>query len=137
VASRRVMAVNLSVGARVPAYATSMGRVLLAGLGPERLDRYFEAVPLAPLTANTVTDEAALRELVAEVREQGWCAVDQELEAGLCSIAAPIHDRDGEVVAALTICAHAGRIGVERLRREFLPPLLHAAKQVSDQVQRR
>jgi IclR family pca regulon transcriptional regulator len=137
VASRRVMAVNLSVGARVPAYATSMGRVLLAGLDPERLDRYFRDVPLRPLTANTVTDEAALRELVAEVREQGWCAVDQELEAGLCSIAAPIHGRDGEVVAALTICAHAGRVGVEQLRDEFLPPLLHAAKQVSDQVQRR
>lgn len=137
VASRRVMAVNLSVGARVPAYATSMGRVLLAGLGPDRLDGYFGAVRLTPLTASTVTDEAALREIVAEVRDQGWSAVDQELEAGLCSIAAPIHDRDGDVVAALTICSHAGRVGVEQLREEFLAPLLHAAKQVSDQVRRR
>jgi len=137
VASRRVMAVNLSVGARVPAYATSMGRVLLAGLGPERLGRYFGHVSLTPLTPSTVTDEAALRQIVAEVRDQGWSAVDQELEAGLCSIAAPVHDRDGEVVAALTICSHAGRVGVEQLREEFLPPLLYAAKQVSDQVRRR
>jgi IclR family transcriptional regulator, pca regulon regulatory protein len=137
VASRRVMAVNLSVGARVPAYATSMGRVLLAGLRPDQLDRYFAAVSLTPLTAGTVTDEVALRAIVAEVRGQGWSAVDEELEAGLCSIAAPVHDRDGDVVAALTICSHAGRVGVEQLREEFLPPLLHSAKQVSDQIRRR
>jgi IclR family transcriptional regulator, pca regulon regulatory protein len=137
VPSRRVMAVNLSVGARVPAYATSMGRVLLAGLRPDQLDRYFAAVSLTPLTAGTVTDEAALRAILAEVREQGWSAVDEELEPGLCSIAAPVHDRDGDVVAALTICSHAGRVGVEQLRDEFLPPLLHSAKQVSDQVRRR
>lgn len=137
VASRRVMAVNLSVGARVPAYPTSMGRVLLAGLGPAALDHYFASVPLVPLTPRTVTDEAELREIVAEVREQGWSVVDQELEDGLCSIAAPVHDRAGQVFAALTICGHAGRVTAPQLRDEFLPHLLAAAKQITHQVERR
>jgi IclR family transcriptional regulator, pca regulon regulatory protein len=137
VASRRVMAVNLSVGARVPAYPTSMGRVLLAGLGPEMLDRYFASVQLAALTPRTVTDEAKLREIVAQVREQGWSVVDQELEDGLCSIAAPVYDRDGDVFAALTICGHAGRVTAPQLSDEFLPHLLAAAKQITHQVERR
>ena len=137
VASRRVMAVNLSVGARVPAYPTSMGRVLLTGLGPAALDHYFASVPLVPLTPRTVTDEAELREIVAEVREQGWSVVDQELEDGLCSIAAPVHDRAGQVFAALTICGHAGRVTAPQLRDEFLPHLLAAAKQITHQVERR
>jgi IclR family transcriptional regulator, pca regulon regulatory protein len=135
-ASRRVMAVNLGVGARVPAYATSMGRVLLAGLAPRELDRYFADVRMVPLTLRTVTDQGELRRIVAEVREQGWCVVDQELEAGLCSIAAPIRDRNGRVIAALTICSHAGRITSARLHDEFLSPLLAAAKQLADQVER-
>jgi IclR family pca regulon transcriptional regulator len=137
VASPRVMAVNLSVGARVPAYATSMGRVLLAGLGPSALDHYFASVHLAPLTPRTVTGEARLREIIVEVREQGWSVADQELEDGLCSIAAPIHDRHGQVFAALTICGHAGRVTAAQLRDEFLPHLLTAAKQITDQVERR
>ena len=137
VASRRVMAVNLSVGARVPAYPTSMGRVLLAGLGPDELDRYFDSVPLVPLTPRTVTDQAELRGIVARVREQGWSLVDEELEDGLRSIAAPIHDRHGRVVAALTICGHAGRITTEQLRDELLPPLVAAAKQITHQIERR
>lgn len=137
VASRRVMAVNLSIGARVPAYPTSMGRVLLAGLGPEMLDRYFASVQLAALTPRTVTDEAKLREIVAQVREQGWSVVDQELEDGLCSIAAPVYDRDGDVFAALTICGHAGRVTAPQLSDEFLPHLLAAAKQITHQVERR
>jgi IclR family transcriptional regulator, pca regulon regulatory protein len=137
VASRRVMAVNLNVGARVPAYPTSMGRVLLAGLSPQQLDRYFASVLLVPLTPRTVTDEGRLREIVSQVREQGWSVVDQELEDGLCSVAAPVHDRAGQVFAALTICGHAGRVTAPQLRDEMLPHLLAAAKQITHQVERR
>jgi IclR family transcriptional regulator, pca regulon regulatory protein len=136
VPSTRVMSVNLNVGARVPAYATSMGRVLLGGLPPETLDRYFAGVRLLPLTPHTVTDEAALREHIAEAREQGWSLVDEELEDGLRSIAAPIYDRYGRLDAALTICGHAGRVTSAQLRDEFLPHLLIAAKQITDQVRR-
>jgi IclR family pca regulon transcriptional regulator len=137
VASPRVMGINLSVGARVPAYATSMGRVLLAGLSPAELDHYFASVRLLPLTPRTVTGQAELREIIRQVEEQGWCVVDQELEDGLCSIAAPIRDRNGQVFAALTICSHAGRVTADQLRDDYLSPLLTAAKQITDQVERR
>jgi IclR family transcriptional regulator, pca regulon regulatory protein len=136
VPSTRVMSVNLNVGARVPAYATSMGRVLLGGLHPAMLDQYFAGVRLLPLTLHTVTDEARLRERIAEAREQGWSLVDEELEDGLRSIAAPIYDRYGRLDAALTICGHAGRVTSAQLRDEFLPHLLIAAKQITDQVRR-
>jgi IclR family transcriptional regulator, pca regulon regulatory protein len=136
VPSTRVMSVNLNVGARVPAYATSMGRVLLSGLHPAMLDQYFAGVRLLPLTPHTVTDEARLRERIAEAREQGWSLVDEELEDGLRSIAAPIYDRYGRLDAALTICGHAGRVTSAQLRDEFLPHLLIAAKQITDQVRR-
>jgi IclR family transcriptional regulator, pca regulon regulatory protein len=136
VPSTRVMSVNLNVGARVPAYATSMGRVLLGGLHPAMLDQYFAGVRLLPLTPHTVTDEARLRERIAEAREQGWSLVDEELEDGLRSIAAPIYDRYGRLDAALTICGHAGRVTSAQLRDEFLPHLLIAAKQITDQVRR-
>jgi IclR family pca regulon transcriptional regulator len=137
VPSSRVMTVNLNVGARVPAYPTSMGRVLLGSLGPAALDRYFAEVELRPLTPRTVTDEARLRQIIAECRTHGWSMVDEELEAGLRSIAAPIHDHSGRIFAALTICGHAGRVTPAQLRDDFLPPLLEAAKQISDQVRRR
>jgi IclR family pca regulon transcriptional regulator len=136
VPSTRVMSVNLNVGARVPAYATSMGRVLLGGLHPAMLDQYFAGVRLLPLTPHTVTDETRLRERIAEAREQGWSLVDEELEDGLRSIAAPIYDRYGRLDAALTICGHAGRVTSAQLRDEFLPHLLIAAKQITDQVRR-
>jgi len=136
VPSTRVMSVNLNVGARVPAYATSMGRVLLGGLHPAMLDQYFAGVRLLPLTPHTVTDEARLRERIAEASEQGWSLVDEELEDGLRSIAAPIYDRYGRLDAALTICGHAGRVTSAQLRDEFLPHLLIAAKQITDQVRR-
>ncbi len=137
VPSSRVMTVNLNVGAHVPAYPTSMGRVLLGGLGSTALDRYFAEVELRPLTPRTVTDETRLREVIAESHTQGWSMVDEELEDGLRSIAAPIHDQSGRNLAALTICGHAGRVTTSQLRDEFLPHLLHAAKQISDQVRRR
>jgi IclR family pca regulon transcriptional regulator len=71
------------------------------------------------------------------VREQGWSVVDQKLEDGLCSIAAPVYDRDGDVFAALTICGHAGRVTAPQLSDEFLPHLLAAAKQITHRVERR
>jgi IclR family transcriptional regulator, pca regulon regulatory protein len=132
VSTRRVMALTTKIGSRVPAYATSMGRVLLSHLPPPRLDAYFREATLARLTSRTVTDEPRLREILGAVRDQGWSLVDEELEEGLRSIAAPIRDASGEVTAALTICGHAGRVTVERLRDDFLPQLLRATRDLSD-----
>jgi IclR family pca regulon transcriptional regulator len=137
VPARRVMAVNLSVGARLPAYPTSLGRVLLAALGPAELDEHLAGVELRALTPRTVTDPARLRGILQEVRGQGWALVDQELEDGVRSIAAPVRDRAGRVVAAMNVSGHAGRVSVQQLREQFLPLLLAAAKQVSEQVRRR
>jgi IclR family transcriptional regulator, pca regulon regulatory protein len=132
VSTKRVMALTTKVGSRVPAYATSMGRVLLSHLPPARLDAYFRDVSLAPLTRRTVTGERRLREILDTVREQGWSLVDEELEEGLRSIAAPIRDASGEVTTALTICGHAGRVTVDQLRDDFLPRLLRAACDLGD-----
>jgi IclR family pca regulon transcriptional regulator len=89
VATRRIMSVGIAVGTRFPAYATSMGRVLLAALDGDDLEAYLSTADLRPLTARTIHDPAALRREIDHVRAQGWALVDQELERGLTSLAAP------------------------------------------------
>jgi IclR family transcriptional regulator, pca regulon regulatory protein len=110
------------------AYATSMGRVLLAGLDDDELDRQVAATNLHSLTSATLTTQDALRREVEKVRRQGWAIVDQELEVGLRSAAAPIRDPDGRVVAAVNVSAHPSRTSLSVLRRELLPPLLEIAR---------
>jgi IclR family pca regulon transcriptional regulator len=128
------MAIALSVGSRLPAHATSMGRVLLANLPPEELAVYFRTSRRERLTARTVVEEAELRELLKRVRCRGWALVDQELEIGVRSIAAPIRDPRGTVVAAINVSTHAGRVTVEEMERDFLPHLQRAAKLVGERV---
>jgi IclR family pca regulon transcriptional regulator len=103
VATRRIMSVGITVGTRFPAYATSMGRVLLAALEADDFEAYLSAADLQPLTARTIHEPAALRREIEHVREQGWALVDQELERGLTSMAAPIVDGSGRTVAALNV----------------------------------
>lgn len=136
VPTRRIMSITLSVGTRLPAYATSMGRVLLAALPPAELDEALAATELRPLSAHTITDEAALREVLARVREQGWAAVDQELEEGLRSLAVPIHDASGAVVAALNVSVHASRGTMASLRRDVLPLAQKAAAAIEADLRR-
>jgi IclR family pca regulon transcriptional regulator len=131
VPTSRIMTVSISVGTRFPAHATSMGRVLLAGLDPAALEAYLTRAPLAPLTRRTVTDPARLRRELTRVAAQGWALVDQELEEGLRSVAAPIVGADGVVAAALNVSTHASRTTLERLRRSILPPLLAGAAAIS------
>lgn len=126
----RIMTVSISVGTRFPAYATSMGRVLLAGLPDDELDDYLGAVALDPLTARTVTSATVLRTEVTKVRTQGWALVNQELEEGLRALAAPVRDRTGKVVAAVNVSTHASRTSLEAMRKDLLPPLLKAAAQI-------
>jgi len=121
----RIMTVAISVGTRFPAYATSMGRVLLAGLSEQALDKLLAEVKLEKLTGRTVTSLDALRAELARVRAQGWALVNQELEEGLRAIAAPVRDQSGAVVAAVNVSTHATRT-LESMRRDLLPPLLAA-----------
>jgi IclR family pca regulon transcriptional regulator len=130
VPTSRIMRVAISVGTRFPAHATSMGRVQLAALPEAELDAYFARVELRRLTANTLTDPAKLRTELARARAQGWALVDQELEEGLRSVAAPIRDRTGRVVAAVNVSAHASRVSKDTVRRVLLPPLLATAERI-------
>jgi IclR family pca regulon transcriptional regulator len=134
VPTRRIMSITLAVGTRLPAYATSMGRVLLAGLEPDELDERISRIELKPLTAHTVTTEAALREAIAAVRSQGFAMVDQEQEEGLRSAAVPIHAASGEVTSALNVSVHASRASMAVLRRDFLPHALEAAAAIEDDL---
>ncbi|HTT54844.1 MAG TPA: IclR family transcriptional regulator C-terminal domain-containing protein [Streptosporangiaceae bacterium] len=132
--ANRIMTIALTVGTRLPPYPTSMGRVLLAGLPGEELDAILGRTTLRQLTEHTVTDPAELREILAKVRAQGWAAVDQELEAGVRSIAVPIRDSSGRVVAAINASAHASRVPMRTLERQFLPRLLDAAAQIDAEL---
>jgi IclR family transcriptional regulator, pca regulon regulatory protein len=127
VPTRRIMAITLAVGTRLPAYATSMGRVLMAALPPDELDARLARTDLRQLTATTVADAGELRARLDRVRDQGWATVDQELEEGVRSVAAPIRDASGAVVAALNVSAHASRTSMQSLRRDVLPLLLETA----------
>jgi IclR family pca regulon transcriptional regulator len=131
VPTSRIMRVSINVGTRFPAYATSMGRVLLAALPAEQLDAYLARAELRPLTPRAIDNAADLRAQLQRIREQGgWALVDQELEEGLRSIAAPIHDANGRTVAAINLSAHASRLTPTDIKRSLLPPLLQAAKRI-------
>jgi IclR family pca regulon transcriptional regulator len=130
VPTRRIMAVAISVGTRFPAYATSMGRILLAALPPDQLDAYLERVDLIALTKFTITDSIRLRQLLDQVRADGFVITDQELEEGLRSTAAPIRDANGKVIAAINLSAQATRVSPARMREDLLPHLLEAARRI-------
>jgi IclR family pca regulon transcriptional regulator len=124
VPTRRIMSATITVGTCFPAYATSVGRVILAHLPDEEIDARLARAELRPLTGRTLVSARALRTELLRVRRQGYAIVDQELEEGLRSVAAPVRDRDGEVVAAVNIAVPAGRNSVESIRRDLLPQLL-------------
>jgi IclR family transcriptional regulator, pca regulon regulatory protein len=126
----RLMTIAINVGTRLPAYATATGRVLLAALSEEELERYLEEAELRPLAVRTITDPEALRADVERVRAHGYSIVDQELERGLRSVAAPIRGRRGQVVAAVNLAVHESRRTLKSLREELLPPLLSAVARV-------
>ncbi|MEV6826499.1 IclR family transcriptional regulator C-terminal domain-containing protein [Amycolatopsis sp. NPDC051102] len=130
VAVSRIMTVSINVGTRFPAHATSMGHVLLAGLSKVELEAYFLVASLDRLTDHTVTAADPLRAELAKVKDQGWAMVDQELEEGLRSVAAPIRNRRGRVVAAVNLSTHASRTTAESVERDLVPPLLETAQAI-------
>lgn len=134
VPTRQIMAVSLGIGSRLPAYATAMGRVLLAGLPADRLGCTLAASDLRALTPRTITDPAELRAEIARVAERGWALVDQELELGLRSVAAPLRDGAGCVVAAMNVSTHIGRVTLEDLRDNLLPLLCDTATTISTRL---
>ncbi|GGQ38252.1 hypothetical protein GCM10010279_54350 [Streptomyces mutabilis] len=124
VPTSRIMTASITVGTRFPAYLTSVGRVILADLPDAEMETRLARADLRPHTARTLASADAPRAEPRRVRRQGYALVDQELEDGLGSVAAPVRDRDGAVVAGVNIAVHAGRNSVESVRRVLLPPLL-------------
>lgn len=132
VPTRNIMSVTLGIGSRLPAWCTSMGRVLLAGLPDDELRRRLAAAsPRTPYTARTLTAEADLLAAIDAARRQGWCLVDQELEDGLVSLAAPIRDRAGRTIAALNVSGQANRTPAAMMIERLRPPLVDAAARIS------
>lgn len=134
VPTRRIMSVRITIGTRFPAFATSMGRVLLAGMTGAAASDALAASDLRSFTDRTVTDPAALLGELDRVREQGWSLVDGELEPGLRSVAAPLHGRDGVVVAAMNVSTSATRDSVEHLTQTYVPRLLDAARAIDEEL---
>ncbi len=124
-----LMTISVSVGARRPAYATAMGRALLASLPAPDLERYLGSTRLEPMLPNTITDADALREELAKVREQGYALVNQELEVGLVAVAVPVRDRHGRARAAINLSTHIGRKSVEDMRA-LVPRVQQAATDI-------
>ena len=125
-ARRRLTSIDIGVGTQLPAYCTSLGRVLLAFGEPSGVDAYFKVARTDKLTARTVTDEAALRRIIGEVRETGHSIVDEELEIGLRSMSVPCFDRRGRCVCAVNISVSSARMTVTQMRTQLLPILAEA-----------
>lgn len=134
VPTRRIMSVRITIGTRFPAYATSMGRVLLAALPEAERDAVLAASTLSPLTPRTLADAGALRDELDAVREQGWALVDGELEPGLRSVAVPLHGRDGRVAAAVNVSTSATRDSVDHIVDAYLPRLRETAAAIDAEL---
>lgn len=128
----RIVNLELHVGAHLPAYCTSMGRVLLCALAPADLGAFLETVRITRKTEKTITDKSEIAAAVAQARRDGYAVVDEELEIGLRSIAVPLCDRSGAIVAAINVSTQSARMSVEQMVREFLPPLQRTAARIGE-----
>jgi len=133
---RTLVRLEAHVGSRFPAHVTSMGRVLLAGLTPDRLDVYFRTQKFVALTEHTVTEPKKLRQLIEECRRAGYSAVEDELAYGVVAVAVPVFDLSGRVVAALNSSSHSRRMPKAKLVRDRLAMLKQASQQISAELAR-
>jgi IclR family pca regulon transcriptional regulator len=117
------MSINLAVGTQLPAFATSMGRVLLASMTEAELANYFGSANREKFTPMTVIDEGELRKIIAKARKDSYAVVVGQLEEGVESVSVPIHGKDGKVLAAANVSAHPSQISQEELVTKLLPRL--------------
>ncbi len=128
--TKRIMSINLTVGTRLPAFATSMGRVLLANMPLTKLDEFLEHCHIEQFTQYTITDKTKLAAEIANVKQQGYSMVEQELETGLTSISVPVHNGEGDVTAALNVSTHMSQTARQQIFEVILPALQQCARQV-------
>lgn len=134
VRTKRIVDLDLHVGSRLPAYCTSMGKVLLAHLPPETLEARLEGIHLAPRGPNTITDKEALVLELRRIRERGFAINNEELAYGLSSVAAPVRSQRGDVVAAINMAVHASIISLSELENELAPRLIATADEISRKI---
>lgn len=134
VPTQKIISINLGIGSRLPAYCSSMGRVLLSGLDDDALEAYLANAKLVARTPRTVTDPARLREEILKVRRQGWALLDEELEEGLISLAAPLVSRNGRVMAAINVGLHRSRMNAQQAQQQILPKLLATARKINERL---
>jgi IclR family pca regulon transcriptional regulator len=134
VSATRIMSINLSIGTRLPAHVTSLGRVLLSHQTPEMLDAYLADIVPYKFTDHSKTDINELRDAIETARLKGYALVDQELETGLRSLAVPIYDRNGHILAALNVGTHAARSRLDEMTTRFLTVLLEASRKITLQL---
>ncbi len=127
VQTKRIMTIALGVGTRLPVYATSMGRVLLAGMEAKETENLLDKIEMKKFTQHTLTSKKTLLENVMLAKHRGWAIADEELEIGVRSIACPIKNKDGKTVAALNVSCHASRITRDDMTDKFLPELRKTA----------
>jgi IclR family pca regulon transcriptional regulator len=130
VPANRSLSISVTVGGRDPSACSALGRVLLAAQSDEWLDRYISETELVAYTPRTIVDPERLRAELLRIRKQGYAVVDQELEEGLRAVAAPVHDGDGRVVAAVNSALHASRWPMDTIRSTLLPRLLAATEAI-------
>jgi IclR family pca regulon transcriptional regulator len=131
VTAKRLYTSNISIGSRLPAHCTSMGKVFLANMTAAELDAFLAAGPLRPMTERSIRNPARLREVIAEVRVKGWAWNDGESEDGIRGVAAPIVDHEGKIRAAINVAGLASRVSLKELRTKHLAVLLRAADEIS------
>jgi IclR family pca regulon transcriptional regulator len=129
--AKKMMRLDLTVGSRLPAYAHSMGRVLLSGLSDEKLEHYLQSVKLKSFTPATIVEPNALRQEIMRARELGWYFSNGELMDGIAGISRPIFDSKGKIVAAINISMILGNRTLEYVVQEMLPHLSHASEAIS------
>lgn len=130
----RLVGARLSVGSRVSAYCTAAGRVLLGSLDDRRLGDYLRTARLSKLTPKTLVDRSALRAEILRGGRQGWYITDQQIEPGVRSVAAPLHDRQGGIVAAINVSSYSTRVTLQTLQKKFVPRLLSAARAIESEM---
>lgn len=128
---RRILSVSGNVGSRLPAYATSMGRILLGAFSSQEIDNLLSKVEMVPYTRSTVTDPAKLKKVIAQDRERGWSWIDGELEEHICGLSVPVFDGEKKIIAALNISFNRPRISRDAVVKKYLPALKIAADQMS------
>jgi len=134
VTTNRMMGPSLSVGFVLPAYCSAAGRVLLGSLSEAELDSYLRSVPLERLTPQTIVSRSTLRKEIRKAASEGWYLTDQETDAGVRSLAAPLRDANNQIVAALNVSCYSGRVEITRMMSDFLLQLLAVASAIGQEL---